>query len=96
MNAWAAGRVLKRVTVNLRERHLAQRTPACSSVRLSPTFARTASAVSTARRMSAQVPHGGRLRRWIRRHRRQHCDSISNALEAAQHVPSPLSPTAIT
>jgi hypothetical protein len=35
---------------------------------------------------------GGGLRRWIRRHRRQHCDSISNALEAAQHVPPPLSP----
>jgi hypothetical protein len=51
MNAWAAERVWNRVTVNLREWHLAQRTPASSSVRLSPTFARTVSAVSRARRM---------------------------------------------
>ena len=38
----------------------------------------------------------GGLRRWIRRHRRQHCDSIPNAPEAAQHGPSPLSPTVVT
>ena len=51
MKACAAERVWNRVTVNLRERHLAQRTPASSKVRLSPTVARTVSAVSRARRM---------------------------------------------
>jgi hypothetical protein len=55
MKACAAERVLKRVTVNLREWHLAQRTPASSSVRLSPTFARTVSAVSRAGAANAVV-----------------------------------------
>jgi hypothetical protein len=62
MKAWAAECVRKRVAVNRREPHLAQRTPACSSERLSPTFARTLSAVSRARRMqwSHSTPMMGR------------------------------------